>query len=65
MQAEAGKWYAIKEVAEIMNISRVTVWKHRRTGEMPARSFGGRMKVPGTWIHAKLSWNQPTYAIGL
>ncbi len=41
---------APSEIAEVAPVSRATVYRMIRAGEMPARQLGGRHVVPAEWV---------------
>jgi excisionase family DNA binding protein len=40
----------IKQTQEIMNISRPTLYRHIKSGEIPAVHVGGRVLIPASFL---------------
>jgi excisionase family DNA binding protein len=55
--AETSRLLTIMETAERLRVSRVTVYRHIRSGELPALRVGGQLRVDqtelGNWLYAK------------
>jgi excisionase family DNA binding protein len=41
---------SIKQVQEIMNLSQPTLYRHIKSGEIPAVRIGGRVLIPASFI---------------
>lgn len=68
-QQSAPRFMTVSEVADIMRVSKMTVYRLIHSGEMPAIRVGKSFRVPeaavGQWIRAGLSDHTDDRALGL
>jgi excisionase family DNA binding protein len=43
-------WLTLAEVGAILSLSRTTLWRMERTGELPVVHFGRSVRVPRSWL---------------
>ena len=43
-------YYTLAEVGIRLNVSRTTLWRMRKRGELPVKHLGGCVRVPRAWV---------------
>lgn len=46
---ELPDYYTLAETAQRLNVSRTTLWRMRKRGELPVKQLGGCVRVPRAW----------------
>ena len=54
-QLSAVRFLTVAEVADLMRVSRMTVYRMVHAGELPAIRFGRSFRVPETAVEAALA----------
>jgi excisionase family DNA binding protein len=55
-------FFTVNEAAEILGLSRITVYRGTQSGKILSRKVGGRPLIPASWISA-LASSQPEPAL--
>ncbi|WP_407668057.1 helix-turn-helix domain-containing protein [Nocardioides jensenii] len=45
-------FYTLEEVGALLRLSRTSLWRMRKRGEVPVVFLGGRPKVPRRWVES-------------
>ena len=46
----AQEFYTVKQLASVLHVSAITVWRKIKSGEIPAVRLGKRILIPGAYF---------------
>lgn len=46
----APDFYTLAEVGQRLRLSRTTLWRMQKRGELPVQHFGSSVRVPRAWV---------------
>lgn len=46
----APDWLTLRQVSHLLGLSRTTLWRMEKRGELPVRRFGSSVRVPRAWV---------------
>lgn len=47
-------WLTLAQVGETLSLSRTTLWRMAKRGELPVHRFGSAVRVPRAWLDSLL-----------
>lgn len=45
-------WLTLTQVGDALSLSRTTLWRMAKRGELPVHHFGSAVRVPRAWLDA-------------
>jgi len=51
-QPETPDWLTLAQVGHLLGLSRTTLWRMDKSGEMPTKRFGSSVRVPRRWVES-------------